>query len=102
MTETGLWRLRFTDAGRSVERAVLVAPPAGESDLARLDAAGQASLGQTGATIVRELPPPAPTGGATVEQRELLPAVVLVLLVVLAGESWLANRFYPKPIPSVA
>jgi hypothetical protein len=94
----GNYRVRAGGRQERLDRGFSVNLPA---DATRLERASDtelvAALGNDRARVARTRDEIEVRVGQTRTGRELFPIVILILALVLAGEQWLANRFYEGP-----
>lgn len=95
--EAGAWTLRFSAGGRSILRGFSVNPAAGESDLTPIEPSKVEAMFPTDSVLIART-------AAEIAHKERMVArpvdlavpILLVLLVLMTGESFFANRFYRR------
>jgi hypothetical protein len=92
----GHWRVRFAGSNGSRVRGFSVNPEAGESDLRALTSEDLAArLAGRDLQVVRS-PEELTDEGSSARTVDLVTAVLALLLVLMIGESFFANRFYRR------
>jgi hypothetical protein len=92
----GHWRVRFTGGQATRERGFSVNPEAGESDLTALGPEDLAArLAGRDLQVIRSLDELADQENST-RTADLVTPVLVLLLALMIGESFFANRFYRR------
>lgn len=95
--EAGAWTLRFSAGGRSIMRGFSVNPAAGESDLTPIEPSKVVAMFPSDSVLIaRTAAEIAHKERMVARPLDLAVPILLVLLVLMTGESFFANRFYRR------
>ena len=94
--ELGPYDVRFTDAGRRVERGFSVNAEAAESDLRPMDPVALAAMFPPGLLVTSDVSEVAQRRAIVRQKLDLSPPLLVALLVLVTAESFFANRFYRR------
>jgi hypothetical protein len=92
----GDYDVRFAEGGSKVERGFSVNAEAAESDLRPVDLSTLPAMFPPGLAVVSDASEVARRRSLAARDLDLTPVLLLALLALLTGESFFANRFYPR------